>query len=190
MIEEVHVKLKKLVPEAIIPTYAHEGDIGMDMYATSIEYDEEKDMFIYHTGLALETDMEHGILLFPRSSNRNTELYLANHVGIADTAIYRGEIVFSFKCRDSLKTVASTMASALMIDEMAEGTDPKEAAILARELFRAILHEKDHTARSPYKVGDRVGQMVPVSRARIVIDVEDELSKTERGTGGHGSTGK
>lgn len=190
MIEQVHVKLKKLVPEATIPTYAHEGDIGMDIYVTSIEYNEENDMFIYHTGLALETDNEHGILLFPRSSNRNTELYLANHVGIADTAIYRGEIVFSFKFRDSLKTLASSMASALLIDEMAEGTDPKTAAIQARELFRSILHEEDHTKRSPYKVGDRIGQMVPTKMAKIIIDITDELSESDRGTGGHGSTGK
>ena len=47
MIEEVFIKFKKLVPEAVIPSYAHDGDVGMDMTAVSVEYDVDKDMYIY-----------------------------------------------------------------------------------------------------------------------------------------------
>ena len=50
------IKFKKLIPEATIPTYAHDGDIGMDVFATSMEYDREHDCYIYHTGLACETE--------------------------------------------------------------------------------------------------------------------------------------
>ena len=32
----MQVKIKKLSPEAVIPTYAKEGDAGMDMVATKI----------------------------------------------------------------------------------------------------------------------------------------------------------
>ena len=35
----MEVKLKKLVKEAVIPTYAKPGDAGMDMTAIEYEYD-------------------------------------------------------------------------------------------------------------------------------------------------------
>ena len=34
--ENVVIKFKKLVPEAVIPSYAHDGDVGMDMTAISV----------------------------------------------------------------------------------------------------------------------------------------------------------
>ena len=46
------VKFKKLDDNAIIPSFAHDGDIGMDLTATSVEYDKDRDMYVYHTGLA------------------------------------------------------------------------------------------------------------------------------------------
>ena len=52
----VNIKFKKLNPNAVIPSYAHDGDVGMDMTAISVEYDEKRDMYIYHTGLACESD--------------------------------------------------------------------------------------------------------------------------------------
>ena len=97
--KEIKVKIKKLHPDAVIPSYSHNGDVGMDMTAISVEYDAEKDMYIYHTGLAFESDFNVGQFLFLRSSNSKTEAYLCNHVGIADSAIYRGEIQFRMKNR-------------------------------------------------------------------------------------------
>lgn len=41
-----------------------------------------------------------------------------------------------------------------------------------------------------YKVGDRIAQLVVVPFAQCEIEETDELSETERGTGGYGSTGK
>ena len=101
--QKFEVKFKKLDERAVIPTYAHDGDVGMDMTAIDIEYDFDMDCYIYHTGLAFETDKHYGIFLFPRSSNRNTDAYLTNSVGVADSAIYRGEIMFCFKNRTSLR---------------------------------------------------------------------------------------
>lgn len=87
----ITVKFKKLHENAVIPSYAHNGDVGMDMTAVNVEYSKEHDMYIYHTGLAFESDFNYGQFLFPRSSNRKTDAYLCNHVGIADSAIYRGK---------------------------------------------------------------------------------------------------
>ena len=103
---KLQIKFKKLDERAVIPSYAHDGDVGMDLTAISVEYDTNNDMYIYHTGLAFESDYHYGIFLFPRSSNRKTDAYLCNHVGIADSAIYRGEIMLCFKNRTSLETRA------------------------------------------------------------------------------------
>ena len=42
----IKIDIKKLHEDAVIPSYAHDGDIGMDMVATSMEYNEEKDYFL------------------------------------------------------------------------------------------------------------------------------------------------
>ena len=102
--ETLEVRFKKIREDAVIPSYAHDGDLGMDMTATSIEYNAKMDCYIYGTSLAFATDMGSGVLIFPRSSNRKTEAYLANSVGVIDSALYRGEILFCFKNRTSFET--------------------------------------------------------------------------------------
>jgi dUTP pyrophosphatase len=41
-----------------------------------------------------------------------------------------------------------------------------------------------------YKIGDRIAQLIIMPVPLVEFMVVDELSETERGTGGHGSTGK
>jgi dUTP pyrophosphatase len=43
---------------------------------------------------------------------------------------------------------------------------------------------------SLYKIGDRIGQIVFVPVPAVELVESDELSETERGAGGYGSTGK
>lgn len=191
---EVKVKIKKLNPKAVIPTYAHDGDVGMDLTAISVEYDEEKDMYIYHTGLAMETDKHYGILLFPRSSNRKTDAYLCNHVGIVDSAIYRGEIMLCFKNRDSIRTKATTDMLLKYLNEnydKAEYAKPKKSV---QEIVNSAYHEFMWTTHhpmsfAPYKVGDRIAQMVVIPYPNVNTEIIEELSETERGDSGFGSTG-
>ena len=94
----VDIKVKKLVPEAVIPFYAKPGDAGMDITCTSFEYDKEHDCYMYHSGLAFELPAGYVMLIFPRSSNRKTDYYLCNHVGVLDSG-YRGELMFAYKNR-------------------------------------------------------------------------------------------
>ena len=75
MEKEIKVFLKKLDERAVIPSYAHYGDVGMDLTAIDVEYDADKDMYIYHTGLAFASDFNIGQFLFLRSS-RTPTLYL------------------------------------------------------------------------------------------------------------------
>ena len=64
----LEVKIKQLSPESVIPTYAKDGDAGMDLTATSKAYDEHGNV-CYGTSLAFELPKGYVGLLFPRSSN-------------------------------------------------------------------------------------------------------------------------
>lgn len=95
----VDIKVKKLVPEAVIPFYAKPGDAGMDITCVGYHYDKDNDCYMYHTGLAFELPAGYVMLILPRSSNRKTDYYLCNHVGVLDSG-YRGELMFAYKKRD------------------------------------------------------------------------------------------
>ena len=136
------VNIKKLVENAVIPTYAKPGDAGMDLYSTSIEISEDG-VVTYGTGLSMEIPEGYVGLLFPRSSNYKQDLVLCNSVGVIDSG-YRGEIMFKY----------------FQIGE------------------------------NMYKVGDRVGQIIILPYPQIEFTEVDDLSKTERGEGGFGHTGK
>lgn len=100
----VNVKIKKLVPEAVIPKYAKNGDAGLDLVCTSIN---ETDMYIeYGTGLAIELPQGYYAAIVPRSSISNHDLALANTPGTVDQG-YRGEIKLRFKKHCTFKLAES-----------------------------------------------------------------------------------
>ena len=91
----MRVNIKKLHPDAVIPTYAKSGDAGMDMYAIGNGEADEYGNMVYHTGIAMEIPEGHVGLIYPRSSVSKTPHSLRNHVGVVDSG-YRGEIIFKF----------------------------------------------------------------------------------------------
>lgn len=91
----LQVKIKKLSNKAVIPSYAEEGDAGMDLTATSKEIDKDGNV-VYGTDIAVEIPKGYVGLLFPRSSISKKDLSLANAVGVIDSG-YRGEIKFKFR---------------------------------------------------------------------------------------------
>jgi len=91
----MQVKIKKLSPEAVIPTYAKVGDAGMDLVITDIK-GENKLFITYGFGISMEIPEGFMGLIFPRSSIRKTDLVLSNAVGVIDSG-YRGEIQVTFK---------------------------------------------------------------------------------------------
>ena len=145
----MEVRIKKLNPDAVIPSYAKPGDAGMDLTAISYDYDYEHDNHIYGTGLAIEIPEGYVGLIFPRSSNRKTMAYMTNHVGVIDSG-YRGEIFITYKNRDDNRQKLNTV---------------------------------------PYALGSKVAQLIIVPYPYIELVESEELSNTERGEGGHGSTG-
>ena len=137
--------IKKLHPNAVIPTYAKQGDAGMDLVATEI-INEEVFQITYGIGLAMEIPEGFVGLIFPRSSIRKTDLSLTNCVGVIDSG-YRGELQATFR---------------------------KERGVVSKK----------------YEVGDRIAQIMIIPHPDVTFIETDELSSTERGDGGFGSTGK
>ena len=177
MKKEIKVFLKKLDERAVIPTYAHYGDVGMDLTAIDVEYDADKDMYIYHTGLAFASDFNIGQFLFLRSSNCKTECYLCNQVGVIDCAIYRCELQLRMKLRDSIETMA-------LVEMFKLGYGSYEEKLID------MKNRAKNLEFAPYKVGNRIGQMVFLQYPTVNIEVVDKLNETIRGDGGFGSSGK
>jgi len=97
------VNFKKLHPDAITPTYAKDGDAGLDLTIISV-ISNTLFQVIYGTGLAFEVPRGYVGLVFPRSSVRDYKLTLANCVGVLDSG-FRGEIVLTFNKTNSLNPV-------------------------------------------------------------------------------------
>lgn len=93
--ENLTVKIKKLSDDAVVPSYAHDSDAGLDLTATSKSYDEHGNV-CYGTGLAFSIPKGFVGYIFPRSSISKKDLSLANSVGVIDSG-YLGEVIFKFK---------------------------------------------------------------------------------------------
>lgn len=144
------VKFKKLSDNAVVPSYAKNGDAGLDFIATSKL--EKDDQVVYGTGIAIEIPEGYVGLMFPRSSIYKKVLSLSNSVGVIDSG-YRGEIKFVFNFRKT---------------EIAE------------YLYSAYS----------YDVGDKIGQLVIMPYPKVTLEEVEELSDSERGTTGWGSSGR
>lgn len=142
------IKYKKLSKQAVTPSYAKDGDAGLDI--TTI-YDAEHDSYgnvVYRTGLAFEIPKGYAGFLFPRSSVSKKDLILANCVGVIDSG-YRGEVIFKFKVTE---------------DDASE------------------IHQI-------YSRGEKIGQLIILEVPKVRLKEVQELSDSERGEGGFGSTG-
>lgn len=95
----MQVRIKKLSPQAIVPTYAHNGDACFDIYALG---DMEKPVDIrpdgsavIPTGISFEVPMGYVMLVFSRSGHGFKHgVRLGNAVGVIDAG-YRGELKVS-----------------------------------------------------------------------------------------------
>ena len=138
------VKVKKLEPNAVIPSYSKIGDAGMDLTITTIKENTSFSVS-YGFGIAMEIPNGYVGLVFPRSSVRNQDLILSNCVGVIDSG-YRGEIQATFKKTNGLDSLK-------------------------------------------YNVGERGAQIIILPYPQVTMVESNELSDTERGAGGFGSTG-
>lgn len=172
------VKIKRLSEKSVIPTYAKNGDAGLDLVAISKTYDENGNV-VYGTGLAFEIPKGYVGYLFPRSSNAKQDLLLSNSVGVLDSG-YRGEVMMKFKKQmNNDRSVLNTIVAVSIMFDM-------------KDEFKELgaLDGNDSEDYSDYKIGDRIGQLIIMPYPEIEFEEVEELSETERGSGGYGSTGK
>ena len=147
------VKVKKLVPAAVMPRKAHASDAGFDLVAVSRTVDDDGAV-VYWTGLAFEIPEGYVGLVFPRSSIARKDLVLSNCVGVIDAG-YRGEVMAKFK---------------------------------------PVARQYQHgcgmvTENEQYAVGDRIAQLIVMKLPEVELVESEELSESDRGTGGYGSSG-
>ncbi len=142
------IKVKKLVPEAVIPTLGSKFAAGADLYSA-----ESGDVVIMPgetkfigTGLAVEIPEGYVGLVYARSGLAcKRGLAPANKVGVIDSD-YRGEV-------------------------------------------KVALYNHGKEAQKVEK-GERIAQMVVAPYLSAVYEEAEDLSDTERGEGGFGSTGR
>jgi dUTP pyrophosphatase len=89
---KMELKFKKLHPDAILPTYAHDGDAGMDLYSLDDYIVESGEVTAVRTGMAVEIPDGYVGLVHPRSGLAFKEgVTVVNAPGTIDAG-YRGEI--------------------------------------------------------------------------------------------------
>ena len=160
----VNLKVKKLNPNAIIPTRGSVKASGLDLYALEdISIDPGQTMIV-RTGIAFLIPDGHEVQVRPRSGlSLKTSLMVANSPGTID-ADYIGE------CCVIMKNVSSDFSFACDINGFS-------------------LHY--HNGTCHIHRGDRIAQAVlcPVVIPELT-EVSDFDIETDRGTSGFGSTGQ
>lgn len=82
----------KLMDEALLPTRAHEGDAGLDLYACEAAHIGPGERWSVGTGVGVEIPAGHAGLVLPRSGlARDHGIALVNAPGLIDSG-YRGEL--------------------------------------------------------------------------------------------------
>lgn len=143
---DVPVLLRRLDPEAPLPSYAHPGDAGADL-VTMIDAElAPGERAVLPTGIALALPDGYAAFVHARSGlAARCGVALVNGPGTIDAG-YRGE----------LKVIVVNL-------------DPREPVRFAR--------------------GDRIAQLVIQRVERAVFHEVESLPGSDRGEGGHGSTG-
>lgn len=170
------VNIKKLHPDAVIPSYAKPGDAGMDLTAISKKVetgnDDDGEYIEYGTGLAIEIPDGYVGLVFPRSSVSKKDLFLANSVGVIDSG-YRGEIKLRYKIEQEYDVLVDWEHPTRMMSDTINYQS-------GDRIFYANI----------YAVGDKVGQLLILPYPSVEMIEVSELGSSDRGEGGFGSTGK
>lgn len=171
MRKQQRVLVKVLSDNATVPTYAHTGDSGFDLYASEDAIIEPRHTVIVATGLAFGIPAGYEIQLRPRSGiSAKHKLRIPNAPGTVDTG-YRGEVGViventSYEGEERVTHVKTLGDNTL---NTAPETYPKGTYIIRK--------------------GDRIVQGVLAEVPHAMFEVVDDLGDTERGDGGFGSSG-
>ena len=178
----MQINFMKTHPNAVIPSRGSAGAAGFDLTAVSLR--RAADLYIYDIGIAMEIPEGYWGGIYARSSLFFTGLEKCGGVCVIDSD-YRGSILVMFR-----EVPGDQCARRRALHPLFPGKT-------------GLMH--------PYKPGDRIAQLIiqpclvptthhilhPEDGQNSLIAMEaikfvevDELSKTARGTGAYGSTGR
>ena len=163
------VRIKKLNEKAVMPKKAHPSDAGFDLVATSREIDEYGNI-VYGTGIAIEIPEGYVGYAFPRSSISKYDLVMANSTGVIDSH-FRGEMKFKFRPALMTRSFDALEEDSAYNGDIANWSEDNDSGFVPC-------------------VGARIAQLIIMPIPEIDFEEAEELTATDRGTGGYGSTGK
>jgi dUTP pyrophosphatase len=132
----VQLPVAKLQENAVLPTRAHEGDAGLDLYACEAAHIGPGERWGVGTGIAVEIPEGHAGLVLPRSGlAREHGISLVNAPGLIDSG-YRGEIRVLLLNTDPAETfrvepgdrIAQLVLTPVAVAEPLEATTLAESA--------------------------------------------------------------
>ena len=129
----MQLPILKLKDEAILPSRAHEGDAGLDLYACESAHIGPGERWGVGTGVAVEIPAGHAGLVLPRSGlAREHGITLVNSPGLIDSG-YRGEVrvlLLNTDPADTFRVVEGDRIAQLVISPIAIA-EPVEVAELS-----------------------------------------------------------
>jgi dUTP pyrophosphatase len=129
----VDLPIVKLKDDATLPTRAHDGDAGLDLYACEAAHIGPGERWGIGTGIAVEVPDGHAGLVLPRSGlAREHGISLVNAPGLIDAG-YRGEVSVLLLNTDPAETfrVAPGDRIAQLVIAPIAVAEPVESAALA-----------------------------------------------------------
>lgn len=170
---QLTLEIKRLSPDAKLPTKAHADDSGFDIYAAEDVIIEPGETAVVKTGIAVKLPPGHDAYIKPRSGvSTKTKLRV---VSPPIDAGYRGELGV---------IVDNTATSSLHADP--KNDTPYVTLINGDSLLtKTWRKEKSYLIRK----GDRLAQLVVTPVALPQVVEVGELDETERGDGGFGASG-
>jgi dUTP pyrophosphatase len=139
----MRLRVKKLVPEAKMPTRAREADAGLDLYSMESCVIAPMERLTVRTGIAMEIPIGYAGLVWDKSGLA-AKAGIKTMGGVIDAG-YRGEI----------------------------------------QVILANLGHETHAVA----VGEKIAQMLIQKVELLPVEEVSDLSDSERGDGGFGSTG-
>ncbi len=118
------LKVRRLRPDAILPSYAHPGDAGLDLFAAAPAAIEPGQSYLVPTGIAIELPPNTEAQVRPRSGLAlKHSITVLNSPGTIDCG-YRGEVGVilmnhgptRFDVRPGMKIAQLVVASCLRVD--------------------------------------------------------------------------
>lgn len=132
----MELRVARLKDEAVLPSRAHEGDAGLDLYACEPAHLGPGERWGVGTGIAVEVPEGHAGLVLPRSGlAREHGIALVNSPGLIDAG-YRGEVRVLLLNTDPAETfrvepgdrIAQLVIAPVALAEPVEAEDLSESA--------------------------------------------------------------